>query len=646
MASLADEEGSGIRLWRLLTERSPGRFAFAARLALICALTAVVAEVYQTPEIALTIYIAFFLNKADRVSSMALTIALTIFATIVLSFLFLIASPVLANPSLRVGTMAGVSFCLLFLVSASKLKPVGSDVALVIAYALDVLGSAPFGELATRALLYAWLFVGIPAGVSAVVNLILAPSPLKILLRELALRLRTAGQALQGDTEAISQVRKLTAEGDAELQFQLKLSVIEHSSRRADLDALQGATDCVVAVLSAVQLMVSERDALPSRATREQMTHKLFELAQIFERNAYPAQVEPISNKEEESDLARSGIGLFNVGLKHFGKIMPAELPRKKEKSGFLATDAFTNPEHVDFAVKTTAAAMLCYLIYTLLGWPGIHTAFITCYIVSLGTVGETVQKLTLRILGCLVGVGLGLFVMIGIIPRVTGIGHLALIVFGGVFIAAWVAVGSPQISYAGFQMAFAFLLCVVQGPSPSFDMVIARDRVIGVLLGNFLSYLVATRLWPRSVGPRIDRAIETATQQLEAIVRSSDQWHRNRLFAETSTLLNGVEDDIQLAAYEPESIRPTRASLSLRLDVVHVAQSLQTPLLAASETFDDRSRQGIIEMFQGKQSEEQRDLSLARRTGRGAHLKELIVARSNLFREALRRLHQAEEHA
>jgi hypothetical protein len=166
MASLADEEGSGIRLWRLLTERSPGRFAFAARLALICALTAVVAEVYQTPEIALTIYIAFFLNKADRVSSMALTIALTIFATIVLSFLFLIASPVLANPSLRVGTMAGVSFCLLFLVSASKLKPVGSDVALVIAYALDVLGSAPIGELATRALLYAWLFVGIPAGAS------------------------------------------------------------------------------------------------------------------------------------------------------------------------------------------------------------------------------------------------------------------------------------------------------------------------------------------------------------------------------------------------------------------------------------------------------------------------------------------------
>jgi multidrug resistance protein MdtO len=176
--------------------------------------------------------------------------------------------------------------------------------------------------------------------------------------------------------------------------------------------------------------------------------------------------------------------------------------------------------------------------------------------------------------------------------------------------------------------------------------MVIARDRVIGVLLGNFLSYLVATQLWPRSVGPRIDRAIETATQQLEAIVRSSDQWHRNRLFAETSTLLNGVEDDIQLAAYEPESIRPTRASLSLRLDVVHVAQNLQTPLLAASETFDDRSRQGILEMFQGEQSEEQRDLSLARRTGRGAHLKELIVARSNLFREALRRLDQAEEHA
>jgi multidrug resistance protein MdtO len=46
----------------------PGRLEFAARLALICALTTLVAEFYQTPEPALTAYVAFFVMKPDRAS--------------------------------------------------------------------------------------------------------------------------------------------------------------------------------------------------------------------------------------------------------------------------------------------------------------------------------------------------------------------------------------------------------------------------------------------------------------------------------------------------------------------------------------------------------------------------------------------------
>ena len=51
---------------------------------------------------------------------------------------------------------------------------------------------------------------------------------------------------------------------------------------------------------------------------------------------------------------------------------------------------------------------MLCYLIYSVLSWPGIHTALITVFIVSLTTAAESVEKLTLRIAGCLAGAGLG----------------------------------------------------------------------------------------------------------------------------------------------------------------------------------------------------------------------------------------------
>ena len=42
---------------------SPGRLEFAARLALICALTTLVVEIYQTPDPALAAYVAFFISS-------------------------------------------------------------------------------------------------------------------------------------------------------------------------------------------------------------------------------------------------------------------------------------------------------------------------------------------------------------------------------------------------------------------------------------------------------------------------------------------------------------------------------------------------------------------------------------------------------
>jgi multidrug resistance protein MdtO len=41
---------------------------------------------------------------------------------------------------------------------------------------------------------------------------------------------------------------------------------------------------------------------------------------------------------------------------------------------------------------------MLCYLFYIGTDWPGIHTCVITCFYVALGSVAETLHKLTLRL--------------------------------------------------------------------------------------------------------------------------------------------------------------------------------------------------------------------------------------------------------
>src|SRR5712672_2099116 len=174
-----------------------GRFEFAARLALICALTTLVAEIYQTPEPALTAYIAFFVVKPDRMTSIVISIVMLLLITVVIGLLILISMAVIDQPAWRVASMVLISFGLLFLASASKLKPVGSIIALIAAYALDLVSKAQIGELATRGLLYAWLFVTIPASMSVIVNLLLGPAPRRLVERALAQRLTLATAMLR-----------------------------------------------------------------------------------------------------------------------------------------------------------------------------------------------------------------------------------------------------------------------------------------------------------------------------------------------------------------------------------------------------------------------------------------------------------------
>ncbi len=203
------------------------------------------------------------------------------------------------------------------------------------------------------------------------------------------------------------------------------------------------------------------------------------------------------------------------------------------KSAGFFKPDAFSNPAYVRHALKTTAAAMFCYLLYQLLDWPNIHTCMITCYIVSLGTTGETVQKLTLRIIGCIIGAAIGIGAIVFVVPHLSSIDGLLASVFIGILPAAWIAVGRPRIAYAGFQIAFALLLCLLQGSGPGTDMVTARDRVIGVLLGNVVVFVISVTVWPVSVGARLEERFGTIMRSLRAVAVAPDAAAADRATAE-----------------------------------------------------------------------------------------------------------------
>jgi len=47
---------------------------------------------------------------------------------------------------------------------------------------------------------------------------------------------------------------------------------------------------------------------------------------------------------------------------------------------------------------------MIVYSVYTMLDWPGLRTSIVTCFFVALGSIGETVHKLVLRLSGAIIG--------------------------------------------------------------------------------------------------------------------------------------------------------------------------------------------------------------------------------------------------
>ncbi|MFM0230311.1 FUSC family protein [Paraburkholderia sediminicola] len=608
----------------------PGRAAMATRIALICALTAFVTSAYGTPEAAISAYVVFFLNRPDRVLSVMLSSALLVLVTVMIGLVTVVAMFALDDPMWRVACITGLSFGLLFVTSASKLRPVGAILAMIVGFALDELGSVPFGEVATRALLYVWLMVAIPVGISIGVNLLIAPSPRKLAGRALAKRLRLAAQSLIEPETTADALSACLREGDAEIGTWLKLSVVDGSSVRDDVEPLRQAVSSTLTILVAADLAVREPSGRLPASFAAPIAETLENMARMLEAGGYPVDIElKLPSVTELTPLARLVVGDLHDTITRFavveaqadvegegktetdtltaartqpqtnvegaGKVetetrTQAQVeasttpPPANKRGGFFLPDAFTNPEHVRYALKTTVAAMFCYLLYSQINWPGIHTCFITVYMVSLGTTAETVEKMTLRIAGCLVGALLGIAAIVFITPVLTSVAGLMTLVLVGAWLSAWIAFGSPRMAYAGFQIALVFFMCVLQGAAPGYDLTLARDRTIGILIGNVVVYLVFTRVWPVTVAARIDAGLATLRQQWERLAALPDAVTRRAQAASAMAQCGALEQDIALMHYEPSWVRPEAQWIAERRSALAKLDALEGPMFLLAE--------------------------------------------------------------
>ena len=189
--------------------------------------------------------------------------------------------------------------------------------------------------------------------------------------------------------------------------------------------------------------------------------------------------------------------------------------------------DFFTNPEHLKFALRGCLASVLCYFIFTSVFWPGLSPSLFTCVITALTSIGTSRQKQILRTSGALVG-GLvfGMGSQIFILPLLDTIAGFAVLFVIITAIAAWILTSSPRLSYFGTQIALAFYLIQLRGPFAQTNLAIARDNIMGILLGLVVMWLVFDQLGSK---PAVQVMRELFAENLRLMAKLARPWPGGR---------------------------------------------------------------------------------------------------------------------
>jgi multidrug resistance protein MdtO len=516
MTALAESRGSRRPFLEMLAlELAPraGRWAAVARIATGSAITVAIAMVFQIPQPTYMAYIVFLISKDEK--SATVTSALGGLAAVTLAIFLVFGLELIdtAEPALRLPLMAAATFAAMFTARTFALGPISFLAGFVVVLLQSLVDDVPSPEALTRATLWAWVVVFVPVAVTVIVNLLFGQDAV-------AFMARTVRKVLTEWEISLARGDYHKSLPDWRARLVPLLETAQHGAEKG-LRTGRLTVSVIRALLDALVIFEALPDDLPV-ALREELASRLRACRQAIGSDAAP----PMPQMADASvDMLPAVIAVRSTLSDLLGAIgRPDSQPEHNEAPHparrLFVADALDNPAHWQFALKTTMAVMISYVIYTLLDWPGLRTAIVTCFFVALSSLGETVHKLVLRLSGAVMGGLIAGLCIVFVLPHLTDIGQLCLLIAAVSVGAAWVATSSELLSYAGMQMAFAFFLGILQGYVPAPDLTVLRDRVAGILLGNIVITIVFSSFWPQSARSAMRAALSEALRAIAAVIR------------------------------------------------------------------------------------------------------------------------------
>src|SRR6266403_1061041 len=501
--ALAVRERPGVaarfeRFWTwLLSELAPfpGRGAATLRMTIACLVIVTISMALEIPQAYLSAFFVFFMSREDVVTT----------------------------------TMTGIALALALVVG----------IGIIVLISQQFVDLYPGPEVLVRSTLWTLVVMAFPIAVILVVNRVIVPvRPAALLRQEAKLRLGFVIDALDRRLAGLSVEATMPfgrrVVGAARLLGLLKLSANGDPALKSRLPAYQALIGTLNRIIEAASMLGAVRRALDPPQDRARMA--LLRSALDDLRRSLDGDLSSYRSPLEPGASASNGAGPLALILdemeRHVAEIATQlrQLPTATSASAasgesgpprhLFVSDALTNPVYLQFGLKVTLAAMLCYIVYTAIDWPGIHTCTITCVVVALSSAGATIHRASLRLLGALVGGGLAILATVFVVPHLESIGGLLLLILPVAALSGWVTSGSERISYCGVQMAMAFFYGVLEAYVPNTDVTHARDRLVGIVLGIAVMAVIFNYVWPERAEQQMRAALAKAVRAAAALLR------------------------------------------------------------------------------------------------------------------------------
>jgi multidrug resistance protein MdtO len=366
---------------------TPGRWQAALRITLACLACTIPIMVFHLKQPVMVMIGMFMVTREDISTTLLGTILAIIAAIATCGLLLLYYMCALDLTWLRV--LCVPVFILLGLLMIRVVNPpiLGLGVALCVGFGITIPDTVSNIEVLNRVpFYYCWAWI-LGLSVNLAVQYLLNPeSSRSVLRRGLTERLDAVERLLRrlANSESLerqpSSLAQLALAGVAEpLRLLQVTGAVEPWLKKHNTEVR--AQFIVVDRLVTAAAMLEAQGVQSAIETTQQRMRNLADACACWRtaiKNHAPPEISgpvtaaAVTEQEALPSLAEMERAAELMPFTFPGRELPPELKpgSNQEKSGFLAPDAFTNPEHLHFAIKGALAGFICYLIFTMSAYP------------------------------------------------------------------------------------------------------------------------------------------------------------------------------------------------------------------------------------------------------------------------------------